>query len=127
MNDTTPQQPCLWWGQHRGKPIRTIDTGYLVWAAGNADQISHKDRRHILAELARRGVTPPPAPPGKPEPTTCPRCPYRGEPSYSWYEDRTGGKRIKRSCPRCGANMHFAPHSPENVARADANSTETPI
>ena len=43
------QQPVLWFGKHKGKPLSTIPTGYLLWALGNC-RLSYGVRAAIYRE-----------------------------------------------------------------------------
>jgi ribosomal protein S27AE len=123
----TQNTPCFHFGMHKYRPLTEVPSSYIVWAlTTDKVKLSSSTRKAAEEELARRGVGAP-EPPAKPEPNVCPRCPRQGGPSYSWYEDRSGGKRIKRTCPACGAGLAFAPHTKENIAKANAMKSVTPI
>jgi hypothetical protein len=106
-------------GAHRGRALDEIESGYLAWLAGRIEPGSL--RRHLVAELAKRGVpvqvTPPP-----PEPT-CGQC-GGVEMTYRWQEDSLGRRHIRRTCARCNRWCGFA-NTEYFADRANAAEGET--
>jgi predicted DNA-binding transcriptional regulator AlpA len=83
----TAAPTLFWFGRHKGRPIESVPTRYLTWAATNAENVSPDLRATIVAELKRRSdadptITPAPPPPPAPGlPTSNGQPPSHVQPS----------------------------------------------
>jgi hypothetical protein len=114
----------LYFGKHRGRALPDVPTSYLAWLLRDCHSLSRALRGAVAAELVRRGVAPPT--PTPPPPAPCPGC---GSATFrhAWQEDRAGGRRIRRTCHRCGTFGGWAPQLPPYLAEADAAASPTPL
>lgn len=44
----------MWFGMHKGKPLRHVPTDYLHWALKTLDGLTDKQRKALKDELKRR-------------------------------------------------------------------------
>jgi hypothetical protein len=114
----TATETRLWFGKHRGQPLSSIPSSYLLWALSEV-KLTPGIERKVRSELASRPDAPP-LPPAKPaaEPS-CSKC-GRFDLQLYWYQQRDGRKQIKAICPTHGLLAAALPHTPANVQRADA-------
>src|SRR5262249_45944453 len=112
-------KPALWFGQHKGRPIDQIPTGYLLWAYRTV-RLSGRLRAAIRRELEGRGggARLPPEP-EKPLPV-CDRCDDEWT-ELSWHELGDGRRQIRATCRFCYKFVGFVPQTPRNVALANEN------
>jgi hypothetical protein len=111
-------------GKHAGALPREVPSDYLRWLLREW-KLSSGLRSALAAELSSRGVpVPPPPPPAPPRP--CQSCGALAF-AHTWQEDRAGGKRIRRSCRRCGRYCCFAPLVEPYLSEANACASPTPI
>jgi hypothetical protein len=119
-----PPPPSLPFGRHKNLPLAQVPADYLRRLLSTA-KLSSGLRAACSAELAGRGVpVPPPPPPAPPRP--CRGCGALAF-AHTWQEDRAGGKRIRRSCRRCGRYCCFAPLVEPYTSEANASASPTPI
>lgn len=116
--------PVMPFGRWKDKALSSIDTPYLRWLL-RATAIRGSLRRHVVAELLRRGETVEPPPP--PPPRTCWRCGPTAEVLAQWHQMADGRRSIRGSCSRCNAWLGHLPQTEENVAKANAAASDTAI
>jgi hypothetical protein len=116
------------YGLHRGKPLPSVPTSYLLWMIG-ACKLSSGLRAALAEELTRRGF-PTPAPP-LPQPPECQRCRRKGRPSGSytctWQELSNGERRIRASCGVCWGFLTFLPEREPYLSMANSWSSDTAV
>jgi hypothetical protein len=125
MYQTAPQ-PTLYFGQHKGKPLPQVPTGYLRWALATVT-LSTGLRAAVRAELLSRGADPatlPADPP--PKDVRCRACGERA--FFVYWQEARSGRIIRADCVLCGgAFVAFLPQTPANVALADAAQPPAPL
>jgi hypothetical protein len=92
MNQPTTSTPIsLPFGKHRGLPLAQIPADYLSWLLGAA-KLSTGLRGAVAAELTRRGVSTPPAPPR----ARMPACWFcgSGRVRFDWLQDTIGRRQL---------------------------------
>lgn len=114
-------------GKHKGQPLPEVPTDYLQWWLATIEKQSAGLKGALVAEVERRGATPPPAPVRTASaPLPCQRCRVV-DVRHTWQEDRLGRKRIRRTCKRCGAWMGCAPTVEPFVSEANASASPTAV
>lgn len=92
-------------GMHKQKPLSEVPSDYLRWLIRTA-KLSPGLRGPIAAELTRRGIKTPPAPPAAPP--VCRKHPD-ATPRYSWRADALGRRHIRAECGSCGRHLQYVP------------------
>jgi hypothetical protein len=115
-------KPCLPFGRWKGRALGEVDVSYLQWVAHEV-KLSTGIRAAVEAELQRRGVAVPEGPPPAPPPSCCGSSELR----YTWHQFSNGTMQVRRSCPRCGRSLGFAPRQSPYTDYADASASPTAL
>jgi hypothetical protein len=112
-------------GKWKDRPLDAVDVGYLRWSLVGC-RLSSGLRSAVVAELDRRGLTPPPAPPPKPIPP-CGNCGDASPGRLLHGQCRNGQPYIRRECCGCGRSRGHAPLTDANRAEADKLASPTAL
>jgi uncharacterized protein (DUF3820 family) len=104
-------------GKYRDMPLSWVPGDYLAWLVGSC-KLSSGLLATVAAELERRGLEAPVAPPWQPPP--CRRCPAGAGVRYGWQADRLDRRHVRAACRGCGRFLAFAPSVPPYTNLADA-------
>jgi uncharacterized protein (DUF3820 family) len=122
---TKPTPTVLPFGKHKGQPLADVPGDYLAWLTRTC-KLSSGLRSAVAQELARRGLRVPPAPSPRPI-RPCDRCGPGAGVIVHWQELRSGTKRLRVDCRRCGAFLTYPPMVSPYTTMADANKSETAV
>jgi hypothetical protein len=111
-------------GIWKGTPLPDVPADYLLFTLRKC-KLSSGLRSAVTAELTRRGVEVPPAPP-LPTIPHCSRC-ENTLPEFRWQQDSRGQRRIRAECRNCHKFLTFAPLIPPYTTEADHYASRTPV
>jgi len=111
-------------GKHAGVPLAAVPGDYLAWLLGAA-KLSTGLRANVAAELLGRGHAVPPAPPPR-SIAPCRRCGPSVGVLVHWQQLRTGQRRLRAECRRCGKFLTYPPCAEPYTMMANAAEPVAP-
>jgi hypothetical protein len=114
---STATAPTLPFTRYKNVPLPDVPTDFFQWLLRTV-HLSSGLRAAVCAELARRGVEAPPAPP--PQPRTCPKCGPAAPVGYAWFRDSLDRAHIRARCLRCGGSLGNVPQVQPFTSMVDA-------
>jgi uncharacterized protein (DUF3820 family) len=125
MIPQTSRVHTLPFGKHKNRPLPEVPSDYLLWMARTC-RLSTGLRAAVGAELAHRGLEVPSMPEPNPKIPLCARC---GIESFAvcWQEVRSGERRIRAECMKCGRWLSWLPVAEPWIRQADANANPTAL